>query len=486
MQRGPAAERDHRVAPDDLAPLDGVDPGRVRHVLVHHLDYPDRRPLPFQPQRIADITRQRRRRALRIEPDPAACKPLRVQLAEHEVGVGHGRTPPTAPVAGGAGFGAGARGTDPEPVHRVHARDRSAARPDLHHFDDRDAHRQTAPLEVPVPPGDLEGAGSLGGPVPDEADLRGGAAHVQRERLLETASARHVAGQDRSAGGTRFDEPNRKAGRDLHRGDAAARHHQVERAGHSPRAQPFAQAQEIARHQGPDVGVRAGGREALVLPDLRADLARKAHGGFRELSRHDLADRLLVGRMGVGVQEPDRDRLDPRRPPCDRDLPHPRGVERNEDLPACRYPLVDLAPQRARHERLRLVHEDVVLLEPLLESHLEDVPEPSGGQERGPCPLAFDEGVRGEGGAVDEDVDVRRRGGALLQGPIEGFEHAGLGRARRGRDLGGAAPGRGVEDDVGKRAPDVGRETALAHHFASTAQRGFALHGTCDNPLIFG
>ena len=74
-----------------------------------------------------------------------------------------------------------------------------------------------------------------------------------------------------------------------------------------------------------------------------------------------------------------------------------------------------------------------------------------------------------ESGAVDEDVDVRRGSRALLQDPVERLEDARL-RGPRGRqDLGGVAPGRGVEDDVGKRAPDVGRETAVALHVGSTA-----------------
>ena len=168
--------------------------------------------------------------------------------------------------------------------------------------------------------------------------------------------------------------------------------------------------------------------------------------------------------MGVGVEEPDRDRLDPGRPPLGRDLPHPLGVERNENLAAGRNALVDLAPQRARHQRRRLVHEDVVLLEPLLEPHLQDVPEPPGGQERGPRAGALDEGVGRQRGAVDEHPDVRRGRRAPREDPIEGFEHARLRRAGSGQDLGGVAPGRSIEDDVGERAPDIGRETVVALH----------------------
>ena len=56
------------------------------------------------------------------------------QLADHQVGVGHGERPAAA-VAGGAGIGAGAFGADPEAL-AVEADDRAAAgrhRVDLHH-----------------------------------------------------------------------------------------------------------------------------------------------------------------------------------------------------------------------------------------------------------------------------------------------------------------------------------------------------------------
>ena len=466
----PAAERHHRVPPDDLAPFDGVHPSRVRHVLVHHLDHPDRGPVAVESQSGADVAGQRRRRLLRIETDPSAREPHGVEPAEHEIGVGHGRALAAEPVARGSRLGSGAGGTDAEPVHLVDPRDRAAARSDFHHLDDRDSHRKAAPLQIPVSPGDLEGSRAVGRPVLDKADLRGGAAHVQRERFGQAAFACDVTGQNRSPGGTRLDEPDGVLRGVLDRRDAAARHHQVERAGHPACPQPVLQAQEIARDQRPDVGIGAGGREALEFPDFGADFARETDGGFRQLRRQHLANRLLVRGVGVGVDEPDRHGLDPRLPPLGRHFAHRPGVEWNEDPAPGRHALVDLPPERARHERVRLVHEDVVLLEPLLESHLQDVAKPPGGQECGPRALALDEGVGRKRGAVDQDGDVPGRGRALLQDEVKGLEDARLRCARRGQHLGGV-PSRGrVEDDVGKGASDIGREPALAPHPSSTSE----------------
>ena len=226
VQRGPAPERDQGMAPDDPSPLDGVDPGRVGHVLVHHLDDPDRGPPAGEPEPIADVPPEGVLGAIGFEPDLPAREPLRVELAEDEVRVRHRRPRAAPPVARGAGLGAGARRPHPEPVHLVDARDGAAARADLHHLDDRDAYRQAASLEVPVPAGHLEGPGTLRGAVLDEADLRRGAAHVEGERFGQPALAGHVSGEDRAPGGTRLHQPDGKPGRVLDRGHPPARHHQ--------------------------------------------------------------------------------------------------------------------------------------------------------------------------------------------------------------------------------------------------------------------
>ena len=112
-------------------------------------------------------------------------------------------------------------------------------------------------------------------------------------------------------------------------------------------------------------------------------------------------------------------------------------------------------------------------------------PESPGGQERGPRAGALDEGVGRQRGAVDEHADVRRGRRAPREDPIEGFEHARLRRAGRGRDLGGVAPGRSVEDDVGERSPDIGRETVVALHVVIRCLHRPVIVASCRLPPEF-
>ena len=179
MQGSRAAERDHRPGGNVLPPLDGVDPGRVRHVLVDHLGDGEGGEgvgeIEGRPDRPAD----RPGRPLRGEPDRTPRELCRVDAPEHDVGVRHRRSLAAPVVAGGAGVGPRARRTDVEPAHPVHPRDGPSAGPDLHHLDGRYADREAAPLEVPVGPGHLEGAGHLGFAAVDEADLGRGPAHVE-------------------------------------------------------------------------------------------------------------------------------------------------------------------------------------------------------------------------------------------------------------------------------------------------------------------
>ena len=447
-----------------------MNPGRVRHVLVDHFDDADSGPVAFESERLPDVASKSDRCALRLQSDAATRETAGIQPAENEVCIRHRRALSAPPVAGWTWLGAGTPGPDLETVDLVDARDRPAASADLHHLDDRNTNRKTASLQVTVPAGNLEGSGALRHPVLDQADLRGRPAHIKRKRFLETAFACHVASEDRSPGRAGLDEPDGKLRRVFDGGDATARHHQIKRASQPPGAQTLAQAKEIPGDQRPDIGVCAGGGETLVLPDLGTDLAREADGNSRKLVGQDFTDLPLVIGMGVGVQEPDRDRLNSGRPPVRSDLPHPRNIERNHDLALGRHPLIDLPSERAWHKRVGLVHEDVILFKSLLESHLQDIAKASCGQERGPCPFSLDQGVRRKGRTVDEDIDIRRRNSGFTQNQVKGLENADLRCPRSRQDLGGATPHRRVENDVGEGATNIRGEPVFLVHVSSASE----------------
>ena len=171
-----------------------------------------------------------------VERHAAAGKAGRVDAAEQQIGVGHGRRGAAAAVAGRPRIGAGAVRPDGDPLQPVDAGDRAAAGADLDHLDDRDAQWQAAALLEAVDPRDLEGAVGLRLQIVDQADLRGRAAHVVGQHLVEPALPGDLGGEDRAAGGAGFDEPHREADRGLDRGQPAARQHQKQRAGEALRA----------------------------------------------------------------------------------------------------------------------------------------------------------------------------------------------------------------------------------------------------------
>ena len=227
-----AAEGDQRAVAQGLAALDGVHARGVGHVLVDHLDDAeaamDRPPGP--------AARRCRARApslrLAIEREAAAGEAARVDAAQHEVGVGHRRRGAAAAVAGGPGFGAGALRPDLEALELVDRGDRAAAGADLDHLDHRDAERQAAALEEAVDAADLEAARRLRPEIVDQADLGGGAAHVERQHASQ-AAIRPRCPRPRMAPPAGPDSTRRigKAHRRFERGQPAARQHQEERAG---------------------------------------------------------------------------------------------------------------------------------------------------------------------------------------------------------------------------------------------------------------
>jgi hypothetical protein len=137
------------------------------------------------------------------------------------------------------------------------------------------------------------------------------------------------------------------------------------------------------------------------------------------------------------------------------DRAHRGHVEIAQDAPAAVEPPGHGEAQRPGDERQRALHVHVVLLEPLLIAHLEDVAHPLGGDERSSGALPLDQRVRGQGRAVDEDRDLRRRQPHRGEHAPDPVEDADFGR-RRGQHLGAVAPGGALEDHVGERAADVG------------------------------
>ncbi len=118
-------------------------------------------------------------------------KEARHDLADHQIGIGHGQRPAFA-VAGRARIGTGRIGTDRE-AHSVVMQDRAAAR--RHRVDQH--HRRAHPHA-----GNLGLETALIGAVV-AADIGRCAAHVEADDAIEARHSRRTCRADHAAGGTR-------------------------------------------------------------------------------------------------------------------------------------------------------------------------------------------------------------------------------------------------------------------------------------------
>ena len=105
----------------------------------------------------------------------------RVDTAECDIGIGHRGIGAAAAITGGTWLRTGTARPDLDAFQGIDAGDRATTGADLDHLDHRDAHRQAAALHEARRAIDLEGTGLEGATIVDQADLGGGAAHVERE-----------------------------------------------------------------------------------------------------------------------------------------------------------------------------------------------------------------------------------------------------------------------------------------------------------------
>ena len=321
--------------------------------------------------------------------------------AERHLRVGGGGLSSAAPVAGGAWVGAGGLRAHAVDAALVDVGDGAAAGTDGVDIDHRDHGLVVADLGV-------EQVAHPERAVGGHADIRRGAADVEREHIVV---AGHLAGPDaadqprhrprhhqvdRAAGGT---VRGRHAAGGLHEADTA-REPRILQAGLEP--------PDIAAHPRADIGIEAGGREALELAIERQHLAGDREIGVGAFLSEDLLDALLVRGVEVGVQQADGDGVDAglTQRPCA--LPHLRLVQRHDDLALGRGdPLLDREPmaapdQRARLPRQLLLEREVVRL--LVARDVENVPKTFGRDQADLGALVLDCDVGRHGGAVQQQV----------------------------------------------------------------------------------
>ena len=234
--------------------------------------------------------------------------------------------------------------------------------------------------------------------------------------------------------------------------------HEEEGAAEAAFPQRGGEALQVAGHEGLDVCVGARGGEAFVFAHLGADAGGQRDGEAGPLCREDLAYAPFVGGVGVAVDEPDRDRFDAvfvedGQERVDRVL-----IEGDEDAAVA----VDAFPygeaEAAGDEWRGAVDADVVLLEAVLLGHLERIAVPLGADQRGAGALALDDGIGGEGGAMDGEPHGGGRDLRRVEHPGNRIEDALFGGGVRGEDLGGDEAAARLQCHVGEGAADVDGE----------------------------
>ena len=361
----------------------------------------------------AALDRLARRRD--VEVHAAAEEGRRVEVAEHEVGVGHRRLAAAEPVARRPGVGARRVRADRHEPERVDPRDRSPSGADLDHVDHGDAHGQPRAALQPVHPVDLELLRDQRLAVLDHAQLRGRAAHVERDQIAHLAGRAEGGGGERAARRARLEQSHREARRHRRHGDAPVREHDVQRPPEPEPGEPPFQIGQVLLDDPLDVDVRDRRRGALELADLGHDLARDRDAQLRGRGAHGLGGALLVAGVREAVQERDRDRLDARAGELARQPRDVLDVDLLLDRPVGERALRHVEAQVARHERPRQIDVEVVDLVAALACDLDRVAVTVGREQRRARALALDDRVGDEGRAVHDPRDVLDRDAVGLE-----------------------------------------------------------------------
>ena len=277
------------------------EPHPFGHVGVDDAMYPLRRGQPIDAERCGDAVDRRLGRGP-VEPAPSAQKTRRVEIAQHQVGVGDRRLGAALAVAGRPRSRAGARRADMQDAAVVDPRNRAAAGADAGDVEAVERDRVA---------GDAAAVGQARAPIDDQRNVGAGAAHVERDQI----ALADQPGRVDAAG-----DPARRPGQHGARRQPARlgdRRHPAMRLDdqggpHIPGfGEPLFEAGEIARHGRPDIGIDHGRRDPLEFLDLRQHLGRQRDISRRQLVFDCRARRLLVARVAPCVQVAHRHRLDP-------------------------------------------------------------------------------------------------------------------------------------------------------------------------------
>ena len=136
-----------------------------------------------------------------------------IEIAEDEVGVGHGRLASATVVAGRSGYGAGAARADLDSPRHVGRGDGAASGPNLGDIDGRHLYGVTGALHEACSKDDAAADLAFGqdgeAAVLDDRRLGGGAAHVEDHEIADTEAPAEALATDDAGRRSRFDDVDR-------------------------------------------------------------------------------------------------------------------------------------------------------------------------------------------------------------------------------------------------------------------------------------
>ena len=162
-----------------------------------------------------------------------------------------------------------------------------------------------------------------------------------------------------------------------------------------------------------------------------------------------------MGRVGVAVQKAHRHAFDVVRGQGGHQRPHRVRRQRRQHFAGRVHALRHGEAPPPRHQGGRPVDVHVVLFEAVLQRHLQHVAVPFGGDEGGARSASFDEGVGGQGGAVQQHADVVRLAARRAQHLPQPPHHAGGRLGGGGEHLGGHLGVAAVQNHIRERAANI-------------------------------
>ena len=423
----------------------------MQQVLFDNADQPRRRIGARDSERIGDFRIDGFLRRRQVERDGTARIRPRPHAPQHEMGVGYRRARAAMTVGRRTGPRAGAFGPGIHQAGRIDARDGAAARADSVNIDrrgdqivivdrqrirDRDAafmHQHHVATRAADFHADQVVFADPGGKVLHRADTGGRAGQQQVHRLADKL---------------------------VERGRAAIRL-QHQQLGLQPHVdQLLLQRREVGCDPRHDIGVHRRGRRAFVFAHHRHDIGRNRNPFADVFFPQDVGNRVFVGRIDEAVDQADGDGFDAVIGKNPAGGAYVIGIEGFDLGTVGGYAPGDRLAQIARHQHRRIGRAVIPRILAQAAPRFEAVAETLRRQQANPRPLAFEQGVGGHGGAVQEKLAVAQELCHRLvergAGRNQRIDHAlaRIGGHRRHLEHVGAALAVG-NDKIGERAADI-------------------------------